>query len=463
MKEYNHYETYEWLGSFSLSDQSIQFPGKLSYSPESGVELEFLSITETPSLSELLNIKRTRYIHGALASNEICTLFFGGSSSYDYNLHSGQAIAFKGKFRLETILFGKHSSPEDKYDGVLLDLTNLQNICHPKGNKTLAKHSTKPIQQKKHKDLIASIKNNIKYSISVGDTEFENLFHCNNEKIIKEIRNFFKKLNKKYPKDIIFTRSDIEWFFEVQSNIGLTVEEAIKKQIFSAENLFSLLAYSPARRKKVFMINKSIHTIGKFEKLPLLTNLVDIDRIKIDFLRKKERKSHNLIFTTDNSNFTELFIKWKRIEGEFQSFSAITSNRFKKSPRHVLYAEFILNLVQLEAISQSHKSGSKDKYDLALKKYASEDIKNLMRSYFSITNSKKLGEALGELRGEIAHLNKSPNHLKNLSLSALNGISQLIGIVIASYIYEKLGISNNNITNFQNAQVRLLPPPVKSQ
>ncbi|WP_156097539.1 hypothetical protein [Tatumella ptyseos] len=48
MKKYDHFEEYEWIGLFwaetipNESEISMEFPGKLTYSIENGVQLSFL-------------------------------------------------------------------------------------------------------------------------------------------------------------------------------------------------------------------------------------------------------------------------------------------------------------------------------------------------------------------------------------------------------------------------------------
>lgn len=447
MASFDHYEKYEWLGVFWTPDQSIQFSGKLTYSPENGVELEFLY----PMTGG--RAKKTNHIYGALVNGEPCTLY-GSFNPDGFGFHAGKISIYKGRCRFWAALFGGNFPPEEKYDGVWLDLTNFQEFCYPQGFKDFAKYSPKPIQQVTSQDLTISIVNSGKFKF-LGDS-LENFFYCDNEKVMHEISSFFGDLKEKYPEDLVHARGDIGWIFEVRSSGGLTVEDVLVKQVHSAENLLSLLVYSPIRRKEISIMKKSHSSPGKFESLPLLTSLFDLDKFKIAVLQRK--LSHmDLPITAKSSNFAELFAKWKDIEDGVRLFTGIISNRFGKSYQHQLYAEIVLVLTQLEAISYSLGAKAKEKYTLALCRYASKEIVNQMKAYFAVADNEKLGKALTDLRAEVAHVGKPSKHLKNLSGAALVGIARGIEIAIASHIYEGLGISANQIVGFQKLQAQSLP------
>lgn len=447
MASYDHYEKYEWLGIFWTPDRSIQFPGKLTYSPEDGIELEFLyEMTGN-------KVDRTNHIYGTLSDGKLCTLY-GNFSPEGFGLHLGKSAIHNGKIRFLAALFGENSPPEEKHDGAWIDLTNFQEFCHPQGFKDYAKFSLEPIQEKTAQDLTISIVNGGKFRFLSNN--WGNLFHCDNQEITSEILDFFEGIKNKHPKEIISVRNDIDWNLKIHSKNGITLNELLDKQVYPLENLLSLLVYQPIKRKEISIMKKSEISPGKFESLPLLTSLFDIDKFKISVLQRKI-SNLDLPISAKNSNIPELFAKWKEIEDGAQLFTGIISNRFGRSYQHQLYAEIILNLTQLEEISYSLGAKAREKYTRGLNKHAGKNIVNLLKAYLSTTDDENLGKALSDLRAEIAHIGKPAKHLKSLSVGALVGISRCIEIAIASNIYEQLGLSENQISSFQKRQIRSLP------
>ena len=90
MAKYDHYEKYEWLGTFWTPDKSIEFPGKLTYSPEDGIELDFLYPMGK-------KVHKTEYIYGDLSTGEPCTLY-GLFNPENFGFYSGKISIYKGKF-----------------------------------------------------------------------------------------------------------------------------------------------------------------------------------------------------------------------------------------------------------------------------------------------------------------------------------------------------------------------------
>ena len=101
MNKYNHFEDYEWFGQFHSPDKEVEFPGKLTYTPENGLILEFICPYQ--------HIKPYSYIHGILSDYAACTLF-GKFDSREFGFHIGTNSIFKGKIRFDLILAEKRGA-----------------------------------------------------------------------------------------------------------------------------------------------------------------------------------------------------------------------------------------------------------------------------------------------------------------------------------------------------------------
>lgn len=167
MKKYDHFEKHEWIGLFLAesdclkkennieSESHIEFPGKLSYSIENGVQLDFMCPMGR-------KIKKSLYIYGALENGEKCTLF-GNFDPQTFGFHSGEVSIYKAKIIFESVIFGIHITTEEKFDGISIDFTNFQEFCHPQGFRDLAQYSEEPIFKENHEDIEISLVNKAKF------------------------------------------------------------------------------------------------------------------------------------------------------------------------------------------------------------------------------------------------------------------------------------------------------------
>lgn len=439
-KRYDHFESYEWLGLFWTTNQEIEFPGKLVYTPEDGITLEFMC-------SAGQKFEKSSYVYGALATGEKCTLLGNFDSAY-FGFHFGEISIYKGKPKFYAAIFGVHTNPDEKFPGFSLDITNFQEFCHPQGWKDLAKYSTEPLFKSKIDDLEISIINTGKFSY-LGNN-LENLFHCENKDVVEKISNAIFEISQEHKDEEILQRKDIGWELWAESSIEMCYSE-ISKNIILLEHLIALLIFSPARRTEASILRRSSQVEGKFERLPLLTSLFDISKHKIKVLQREISNFHQAITPRTINNFSEVISNWFKEHEAYQSFASQVSNRFGRYHDHELRALIVLHLVQLEAISIS-LGNHKDKYNFPLNKYDKTNIRDLIGSIFKLNDNSKIGAHLSKLRGEIAHLAASNNILSKIGSKGLLKISRCLEIIIASHIYERLGIPSANIAEFQRKE-----------
>lgn len=458
MKKYDHFEEYEWIGLFwaeitpKESEESIEskdymeFPGKLTYSIENGVQLSFLC----PAGNK---VKRSKYIHGALENGEKCTLF-GDFNPDGFGFHFGEISIYKAKITFNSAIFGVHTTTEEKFDGISLDLTNFQEFCHPQGFLDWAKYSEKPIFSEDHGDIEISLVNSAKFK----SLEFnvDTLFHCRNEEADLEIKSAIKEIIEKYKSEEILTRTDIGWELLLKNKNGLNIYEATKNTLL-IEQFLSLLIFSPTRRTTLNILKRSDEQPDRFKYLSTLTSLFDISKYKEKVLKKDLSHMH-LPINGRNINFGKTIKKWFMEHEKFQMYAFSLSNKFGRTTEPEIRSEIIVNLAQIEAISHSlGKTKSSEKYDFPISHYDKGQISETLRRSLKLSGSEKIGTALSELRSDIAHFGRPITRSKKMSLSDLHTVQKCLSFIICSSIYDNLEIPEKNITAFQEWQ---LPKPI---
>ncbi|WP_155416629.1 hypothetical protein [Burkholderia vietnamiensis] len=441
-KIYNHFQTYEWLGLFWTPNKEIEFPGKLTYTPENGLALEFMCGAGA-------KFDKTTYLYGVVATGEKVTIFGDFNSAY-FGYHFGEVSIYQGNPKFHTAVFGAHVEPDDKFSGFTLDLTNFQEFCHPQGWKGLAKYSNQPLFQGRADDLSISIVNTGKFSF-LGKAA-ENLFFCENDQVTEKISQAILEISRQHENEQILQRKDIGWELWIEAERGVSYSE-VMGNIGKLENLLSLLIFSPVRRTEASILVADQQGDGKFRRLPFLSSLFDMSKHKIEVLQREISHFHQAITPRAAKNFSEIISNWFANFDGFQSFVPQIANRFGRYHEHELRASVVLNLTQLEAISRYLGcNGEKDKYDLPLKTYDKTHIREILKFSLGIDDVDKIGKKLSEMRGEIAHVGRPIKLLAKIGTRGLLKISRCLEVVITSHIYEKLGVPEANIVEFQKKE-----------
>ncbi|MBB3214406.1 hypothetical protein FHW67_003723 [Herbaspirillum sp. Sphag1AN] len=202
--EFNHFESYEWLGLFNYPDKSIDFPGKLTYTPDKGLQLEFMCQMDS-------NAKKVGHLHGVLSSGRLCTLV-GNFDPPSYGMSIGSVSIYRGKPRFEYAIFGVHADPSEKFRGILMDFPNFQEFFHPQGFQDSAEYSNEPLHVHSGDGLEVSVITSGKFFPVFSD--FANRFQSEDPEVLQEIEEFFADLAKRHPAGKISSRVEMKWLLE---------------------------------------------------------------------------------------------------------------------------------------------------------------------------------------------------------------------------------------------------------
>lgn len=441
LKRLNHFHSYDWLGHFyyASADPSDSFPGKLTYKAETGLALEFFHPTS-------VHAKKDDLVYGVLENGELCTLFYARSSD-SLGYHYGKVSISQGKYRFDLGVFGKHILESDTFGGIWTDFTNFQEFCHPQGFKHLAKLSTDPIQKEKKGGVEISVNNNA--SLRLVGRSLVNHFHSANPAAITALEDAFKSVEQKYPNEIDL-RTDIGWVLELRDKAGLNVKEAVA-YASAIEGLLSLLLFRAVRRTEITLMLPAgePELEGKHHALPLLISMFNMDAHKASVATSEIVHFHSHI-TLANFNLASAIFIWLENKESFELFSGIVNNSFGRFTQHEVYAEIILLLVQIEAISISRgHTKAMDKYSSTLSHYGNAELLEILRNILSAKDINDLGVKLSDLRAEIAHVGKTPVLLKRLEIGAILTIMFALRTIIASHIYTLIGVEPEKIDDFQ--------------
>jgi hypothetical protein len=468
----NLLENHEWFGQFWSPDQSIEFPGKLTYTPKNGVQLEcFLNINR-----DINNIDYD-YIHGSLNDGKDCILI-GKFNPYDYVFISRRnVLAIRQKFTFKycifdyfTVLDGfipleNFATDETPYSEVLIDFSNFQEFCYPQRFK-----KTAPIE----KVINLCTIDDIEYSI-FQDRLFDplprncaNMFHSENDQALEEITTFFESLHAKYPHKIGITNT-VRWLLKLSCKSGLKID-TIGTKIFSISELLSLLLFYPVRPVEILL------EIKPGRKLNMLTKIECVDNDTLNYFQNKLTR-REMPINVGNICLGTILENWFRLEHGFQSFIPKIANNFFTKDKYEIRAEIVLLLAQIEKVNKEIEGEYRERYDYPINVYASKEtlklitdslqleteplLKNIQFFVFwaifliFLKEDLKFGTVLSELRSEIAHFGKPIKLLDKLEFTNLVALCRGLDLIIASHIYKQLEIEDHLIIAFQQKNVSI--------
>lgn len=444
---YSHFEPYEELGSFWTPDEKYKFVGKLTYTPENGIYLEFM-------YEGLLweDEAKYEYLHGILKSGKQCTLF----AYLDLNNSSfsiGTTEISHRKNEVDVAILGLHITPEDTFTKFSLNLTNFQEFCYPQNSKEYAPIWREPAH-------ITNISDFEQISISqwvnlgrfpYNSEDMSHLFWSRDEKINaeinKEITDKLFPIFEKYPREI-FLKKDISWFLKFESTNEFSSFEMLKK-VETLQHFFSLLLFKPIFPITINLIVSDSQ--GMQHDIPVLMSFFDMNAGKIERINRIKRNFDLPIALNKIDNFPDILKKWFEKYESFKSFADYINNKSNKIHTHELHARIVLHLTQIESIAGLlKKSKGLDKHDGKYLFPLNELDKSGIRNFFKhIFEKENFAEGLSDLRAEIVHVGKKPVTLDKLGNRNLIKIGLCLELIITSYIYQELGIAEELIQQYQ--------------
>jgi hypothetical protein len=192
---------------------------------------------------------------------------------------------------------------------------------------------------------------------------------------------------------------------------------------------------------------------GNLEILHVYWTMV-IEKRTIE-LATMERFHSLMPITYSNIDLSKVLEAWFAISDKCSVIVTGIQHEIGFRNEHSIHGEIVLWATQLKSISEAENI-KEEQYEYPIKTYGSDQVKKGLKQIFAKINKKTLGENIGNLRDEIAHVGRPKKLLKVLSLQELANFDRYLQITIIAYILTKLGIPHHVIEDYQN---KLTPKP----
>ena len=427
----------EWIGEFFSDDYENRFFGKLKYSPEEGLILQY-------RIAGINTVKESAVLYGIIDNGKKCTLV----GNFKPNL---SGISFQdgftsrhGKNGFSYLVMGEFIKKDSIFKEVIFDLIGMQEFFFPKGYKDLVKFVEKPIFKVKAPYGKIEIGNSATFN-SLSSKDITSLIFSRNRKALGALKKSFNEIGELYPDSYFMLKKDISYYVRLTFNKAKNVR-VLFDHIREMADLFAILTYSPVYPKSINLIandkKKKPYQLAIYPSMAIGRRTINI--------ATREKSHFHMPITKSNIDLPKTIESWMTNSNKFASIISSIQNETGFRDEHAIHGEIVLYATQLESISHSQKIKNNDKYEHPINLYGSSKVIDGLKHIFKQINNESLGKNIGNLRNEIAHIGKPNKLLKSLSLQQKVFIGQYLQVILISFIFSKLGINLEAIEKYQH-------------
>lgn len=425
-----------WSGEFFLPNSyEDRFHGKLRYSPEDGVWLEYMMIKNKAN-----HLPPVSHIWGYLDNGKRCTLvgrFVPANAGFKIQ---SEQLTHHGNNQFDYLLVGEHVDEKEAFDSLHFEATNLHEFFSGKENKDIQKFSDQPLHKSKLDFGRIEFRNSAQF-ISLQDNLECHVFSHNKE-ALRELQSAFQSIKDKHSNARFLLKKDLGYGINMYLNNPEPPYDLLEKA-YALTDLFSLLIFSPALPDKILFIKKYEGRMQKIEVYP--TALISKETIQYCL---EEKSHHRLPLNADNIDLGGLLAEWFKCHEGYEGIISSVQNMPILIHKHAVRSDIVLFATQLEDIS--YKDNQKNnKYGYPFEKYASRSLYEEVEKICKKSGHDNIQVLIADLRNEIAHMLKPKKALNDLKLRDLADISRCMQLVIISYVFKGLGMPQDAIEQYQ--------------
>jgi hypothetical protein len=430
-----------WTGTFYPPERpDLSFGATLSYSPTDGIGLKY-SIPIDAKFDEEYSC-----LHGVVDHGLPCTLigkFMIAKSGF--SLSFGHSFRTHDRYPFLCIVFGLHCDSAVEFEAYQFDVTGAQEFFAPEGSKRYMPFKQGALISAAISDDLLEVSHTGKFDFVPDDLQA--LIHSPNTAALSELQGSYERIREVHPDFRPFLKLSLDFKFKICFKNDYGVIPAFQDCV-RASNLFSVLYFAPAAVSEFYALAKDED--GKTHPLPIFPAAArekdSIDRCL------QERSYHLLPLNNSHVDLPTLIANWWTQDSGFRSIVSLFQSRGTLISSHAVLSSIVLSATQLEDIAYQAKAKS-EKFLYGIKQHASSKLQSRLCALLQ-TTSGELGEAISDLRNEIAHIGRPKSYLSQLSSRQLYEVSVVLEAVIAGYILEKIGVSVSSREHYQDVLIR---------
>ncbi|WKE64384.1 hypothetical protein PVT67_11935 [Gallaecimonas kandeliae] len=423
-------DDFEFFGEFFQSEDSYatRFPGRVTYSPEDGLILHY-NIADNDIKFEY------KYLIGVLDNGKRCTLI-GPFDFRNSGLRFGQLTTRYGKHKIRYLVVGEFLDGDTKYNYCSFATNHMQAFFNDVDNLEVVPYQDESLMRICGDKWNLSLEN--RASFSDVTNRLKNLVRIEDDNARMILSDALEKIDGLDLSERMYLRKELEVVF-VYEKENQSIESLFNiMRIISS--MFSMLVGAPNFPEKILL--------GRQDgdgKISVISN-VDLESGTIA-LAKRKINHHQMPINCKGIDLDKVVKKWISLHDEYQVIATVFSYEKNYRTLHEAHCDIVLYATNLEAISYRDKE--KLKYEYPVCKYSSPSLLDFIKRSLSKAECASIGEAIGSLRNEIAHVGKPKKIMSKLNIRDYVNIGFGMKLVIVSYLFGELGIEMEVIHRYQ--------------
>lgn len=425
-------DSYEFFGEFFHSEDSYEtrFPGRITYSPEGGLILHY-NIADADIKFEY------DHLIGVLDNGKKCTII-GPFNFRKSGLRLGGLTTRYGKHHIRYLVVGAFLEESAKFSYASFSINHMQEFFNDIDNLGFVPYQEEPLIRVCDNEWSLTVTNRASfYDVT---RQLKNLIRVEGENAKNIVYEALERLDEFSFSEQVYLRNTIEVVFEYESE-NQSIESMLSV-MQAISSIFSMLVGTPSFPEKIILgDNHSSEKLDIISDVALESGTVSLAKNKISH--------HQIPIGIKDMDFEEVLKKWISFRDKYQVISTVFDYETNYRTLHEAHCDIVLYATNLEAIS--YEAGkNKIKYEYPVRNYSSPKLIGFFETLTSKAGCASIGEAISELRNEIAHVGKNKKIMGKLKIRDYVDFGQGMKLVIVSYLFEKLGISMDKIHRYQD-------------
>ena len=316
----------------------------------------------------------------------------------------------------------------------------MQEFFCPAGHVNLVPYSSDPLF--KHVTGYGSVEVGLDASFDMIPSNFGGLFHSPNLEALTKLREDLAKIAPTYSEHLLLIKKDTRFVFRIRTNSPSGLVD-IHRHVVDMANLFAILCHRPVTpdgiRIPISDDNGSYsHTLDVYPTLLLERRTIE--------LCTRDVSHFTLPINHSNTQIGGIVGHWLQRKKDYSVIISSIQTMTGLTDIHSLHGEIVLYATQFEGITSEDHADADERFRYPIERYGSEKITATLENLFKRPD---LGEAISNLRNEIAHFKRPKTLLNRLSRSELVIISQCLHLTILGCILHQLGCDSKTIERYQ--------------
>lgn len=403
--------------------------GKIEYTPGKGIKIQAVNLS---------GIARgeSEFLHGILEGGDLFTALDAHIPNSTGMVMRNGYTSYPATIAAKSILVGSHVSTNDFVQKCRFAFHGMQEFFFAKFDSKNVPFDDEPIISTNSDYGVLSLYNYANYE-SVPNDLSTFIKQMGGKSKDDEFSRELSALSEKYKELGYGIRTDFGFCFRLETEKNIN-HNKLFDCIDEVGNFFALLLYNPVLIKFIeIILPKNDKNNMRCYLIPSFTMNQSTYNSALNY-----SNHNNLPIKYKDFDLATAITAWFENRHAFQIISSSIRHDIGTASTHQLYSSILMLSVHLEQITFSEDAEKKLKYQYPLVKYASADVFEQISELLKKYSTDDVGKSLGTIRDELAHVMKPKKLLPVVTSRDLILLSQLLEVVIVSWIFEtKLDIS----------------------